>query len=375
MSVYRGVIQMGDTKILVIDDEETMLDACGQVLSKQGYEVFTASSGEEGLKIAKEIGPDIAIVDLKMPGIDGMEVLERLDEIDPSIVKIVITGYATVESAVDAMKRGAYDFLPKPFTPDELRLIVRRGLERRRLEAEREALREERDRLKADFITIVSHQLKSPLVAIKQYLEAATSGAMGEISRSVREVLERCSERTDELLKMLDDWLNMSRIEAGKLAEKMVPINPAEVLDEAVEELRPLADGGDIRIIKEYPEQLPRIIGDFDSLKQAFSNIISNGIRYNRPGGNVRISTRATDEGLFISVSDTGIGISEEDLPYIFDEFFRVRSKERPKLTGSGLGLSIAKKIIEAHSGSIDVRSKLGEGTTFIVRLPRREIK
>lgn len=366
---------MGDTKILVIDDEETMLDACGQVLSKQGYEVFTASSGEEGLKIAKEIGPDIAIVDLKMPGIDGMEVLERLDEIDPSIVKIVITGYATVESAVDAMKRGAYDFLPKPFTPDELRLIVRRGLERRRLEAEREALREERDRLKADFITIVSHQLKSPLVAIKQYLEAATSGAMGEISRSVREVLERCSERTDELLKMLDDWLNMSRIEAGKLAEKMVPINPAEVLDEAVEELRPLADGGDIRIIKEYPEQLPRIIGDFDSLKQAFSNIISNGIRYNRPGGNVRISTRATDEGLFISVSDTGIGISEEDLPYIFDEFFRVRSKERPKLTGSGLGLSIAKKIIEAHSGSIDVRSKLGEGTTFIVRLPRREIK
>lgn len=366
---------MAEAKVLVIDDEQTMLDACKQVLSRRGYEVLTALSGEEGLRIAKEARPDIAIVDLKMPGIDGMEVLERLSEIDPSMVKIVITGYATIESAVDAMKRGAYDFLPKPFTPDELRLIVRRGLEKRRLEAERESLRWERDRLKADFISIVTHQLKSPLVAIRQYIEAISSGAMGEIPTPVKEVLERCSERADELLKMINDWLDMSRIESGKLAEKMVSLNLAEVLDEAIEELGPLAEENGIEIIKTYPERVPPIKGDFDSLKQAFSNIISNAIKYNKPNGSVTISLKDSDEGVFVSISDTGIGIAKENLPYIFDEFFRVRSKEHPKLTGSGLGLSIAKKIIEAHSGRIEVESRLGEGTTFTLFLPRREIE
>ena len=144
--------------ILIIDDDDSMLDSCSQVFLKEGYQVATAEDGEMGLVKFKDNHPDLVLVDLKMPGKDGIAVLGELRTIDPECVAIVITGYGTIRSAVEAMKHGAYDFLPKPFTPDELRLIVRRGLEKRRYTQETRNLRREKEMMRNNFISMVSHE-------------------------------------------------------------------------------------------------------------------------------------------------------------------------------------------------------------------------
>src|SRR4030066_852723 len=136
------------SKILIIDDEEVVLDSCTQILKGGNHQIATAMGGDLGLKLIRDFQPDLVFIDLKMPGISGFEVLEKIHGLDPTIVTLVITGYATVDSAVEAMKNGAYDFLPKPFTPDEFRLITQRGLDKRRLVLETISLRREKEMLR-----------------------------------------------------------------------------------------------------------------------------------------------------------------------------------------------------------------------------------
>jgi len=361
--------------ILVIDDEKAMRDSCSQVLTKDGYRTETAEDGEGGLEKVSRIKPDLVLVDLKMPGMSGMELLEKIAEIDSNIVSIVITGYATIESAVEAMKRNAYDFIPKPFTPDQLRIIVGRGLEKRRLALESARLRQEKETMRENFITLVSHQLRSPLISIQQYFNVILEGFAfeGEWAGQQKELIEQVTKRIDGLLKLIDDWLDMSRIEAGKLINSFGPVALGPILSETIELLKPLAEAKKVTLETDFCDGLPGAQGDGEGLKQAFTNLLSNAIQYNRQGGTVTINTKEDGDHLIVEISDTGTGISQENLHFIFDEFFRVKTKETRDITGSGLGLPIAKKIIGAHNGSIKVTSELGKGTTFSIFLPKAE--
>jgi len=359
--------------ILVIDDEQAMRDSCCQVLTKDGYCTETAADGNSGLQKIREIKPDLALIDLKMPGMSGMELLEKIGDIDPNIVSVVITGYATIESAVEAMKRDAYDFLPKPFTPDQLRIVTRRGLERRALAAEAAKLQQEKRKMRENFITLVSHQLRSPLVSIQQYFEVILEGFAGNVASKQKEMIEDASKRIDELLKLVNDWLNMSRIEAGKLVGRFETVDLVSILSETIGLLKPLAEDRKVALEMDLRGSPPVVQGNTESLKLAFTNLVSNGINYNRAGGRVNISTREQGNHFTVDVSDTGMGISQENLHFIFDEFFRVKTNKTRAITGSGLGLPIAKRIIEAHNGSIKVVSKPGKGTTFSILLPKAE--
>ena len=371
--------EMGSTsfepRIVVIDDEETMRDSCTQVLIKEGYRVEVASDGGTGLSKTREMAPDLVLVDLKMPGMNGIEILDALREMDPTIVPIVITGYATVTSAVEAMKQGAYDFLPKPFTPDELRLIVKRGLEKRRLEQETAALRAEKERMKRNFVTLVSHELRSPLVAAEQYLAVLQEGILDKEPAKQREVLSRVRERVKELLTLVHEWLDISRIEAGRIVEEFEPLDLSALLVESVERMRGLADPRRITIELSIPDDPGTMEGDREALSHLFGNLIGNAIKYNRDEGRVRIHVEERENDFVATVSDTGVGIPPEGLPFIFDEFFRVKTPETQKLIGSGLGLSLVKKIVEAHKGRIKATSELGEGSTFTVFLPKHARK
>jgi len=361
--------------ILVIDDEKAMRDSCSQVLTKDGYRTETAENGEGGLEKVSRTKPDLVLVDLKMPGMSGMELLEKIAEIDSNIVSIVITGYATIESAVEAMKRNAYDFIPKPFTPDQLRIIVGRGLEKRRLTLESERLRQEKEIIRENFTTLVSHQLRSPLISIQQYFNVILEGFAfkGEWNSHQKDLIEEMTKRIDGLLTFVNDWLNMSRIEAGKLVDKFEPVDLVSLLTEAIEPLKLIAEDRRVTLKTDLCDSLPAVQGDGESLKQAFTNLVSNGINYNLEGGTVTIRTREENNYLAVEISDTGIGISQENLHFIFDEFFRVKTKETRGVTGSGLGLPIAERIIEAHNGSIKVVSELSKGTTFTILLPKAE--
>jgi len=357
--------------VLVIDDEESMRDSCTQILTKSGYQAETAEDGHSGLQKIKELKPDLVLIDLKMPGISGFEVLEKISGIDPNIIPIVITGYATVESAVEAMKKGAYDFLPKPFTPEELRIIMKRALERRRLALEADSLRREKKLLEESFITMVSHQLRSPLVAIQQYFEVILAGMVGQVEEKQREMILRARERLDGLLKLINDWLDMARINRGQIVDKLKPLSLKEILEKLVDFLNPMASENKVSLELSPVSPLAFVLGDEESLEQVFSNLINNAIKYNRPEGSVKISVREEQDFIAIEIEDTGVGIAKEHLPFIFDQFYRVSRSEHQKTKGTGLGLSIAKKIVEAHNGSIQVSSELGKGSIFTVFLPK----
>jgi two-component system sensor histidine kinase/response regulator len=358
--------------VLIIDDEEVVRDSCSYALAKAGYDVDTAEDGPAGIEKMGQSPPDLVLLDLKMPGLSGMDVLTKIPEVDRNIVTVVITGYATVSSAVEAMKRGAYDFLPKPFTPEELRIIIGRALEKRRLVLETESLQQEKERMKRNFITMVSHELRSPLAAVLQYLEAVLGGAVGEVPADQRHILERMKMRIEGLLTMTRDWLNLAQIEKGRLTQDFQSLDLAHIISEAVELMGPEAAAKNVTIESKVPGSLPATRGDEKTLMRVFINLIANAIKYNVPGGQVTISGRTDDSRVQVLVSDTGIGIPDDDLPFIFDEFYRVK---RNATEGTGLGLSIAKKIVEAHSGTISVRSEVGKGSTFAVSLPRSQEK
>lgn len=356
-------------KILIIDDEEVVLDSCTEILAGRNYQIATAAEGQLGLRLVREFQPDLVFVDLKMPGLPGMEVLERLRALDTSIVAIVITGYATVNSAVEAMKKGAYDFLPKPFTPDEFRLITQRGLEKRRLVLETNALRREKEILREHFAAIVSHELKAPVSALQQNLFVLLAELSGQITEKQRARLERMKARVDDLLKLIHNWLRVFSVDIDKIREQFVPVDVSAVVAQAIENVSPQAVRKNIEIVTSLEGPPPQVRGDGGSLAEAMTNIVGNAVKYSHDGGQVVVKTEAREGRVVVSVTDTGVGMAEEDLPLIFDGFYRARSAQTAE-KGSGLGLNISRRIVEAHDGTIEVTSQPGQGSTFVINLP-----
>ncbi len=359
--------------MLVIDDEEIGRISCQRVLKREGIQVAMASSGREGLEMMMREPPDLVLVDLKMPEMDGVEVARRVRTYDPNIVTIIITGYATIESAVAVMKEGAYDYLPKPFTPDELLIVVRRGLEKRRLDQESRALREEKAAMERNFITMVSHQLRSPLGAIFQYLEVLLGDIGGELTEMQREMLERARERLEGLLQLINDWLDMSRIQAGEILHRLQSVPLASCIDAAMAGLDFAAQQKGLSVTKELPPGLPNVQVDPGTFREVLSNLISNAIKYNRPGGYLRIRAAEREGWVVVEVEDSGFGIAEKEIPFVFEQFFRSKDKEVRRQEGTGLGLAIVEKIVRAHGGKVEVKSELGKGTTFSVYVNRAD--
>ena len=355
--------------ILIIDDEEVLRDGCRQVLEKCGYGVLTAGQGNEGIKLARERMPDMAFIDLKMPNMSGMEIIEILSRDIPDIVLVMITGFATIVSAVEAMQKGAYDYLPKPFNPDQLRALTKRALEHRNLKIETRRLREEKDQMERNFITFVSHEMRSPLVVIRQYIEALNAIAGDRFEQDVKEIIERCTKRVHNLEEMVEHWLDISRIENGTLTQQKVSLSLDSIIARSVEEMAPLCRKKGIALETNIPRSLPPITGDTESLVRVFTNIIGNATKYTPEGGKITVTVKNDEYYIIVSIADNGTGIPPEKLPLIFEPFYRCAEKNE-KSSGSGLGLTFCKKIMESHSGVIDVSSRVGEGTNFVLTFP-----
>jgi signal transduction histidine kinase len=306
-----------------------------------------------------------------MPGIQGFEVLDRIHGFDPTIVAIVITGYATVSSAVEAIKKGAYDFLPKPFTPDEFRVITRRGLERRKLVQETTALRRERETLREHFAAIVSHELKSPISAVQQNLFALEYELSDHLNEEQSSRIARMKSSIDDLMQLIHTWLRVISADADikKLREDFQPTSIESVISKAIESAQPHAIRKDIEIVSSIEEPLKTIDGDEITLVEALVNLLGNAIKYSRMESKIFVTAEEKEGDVLISVADRGVGISEEDLPFIFGDFY-VGDASPDGERGSGLGLAITKRIAEAHDGSLSVDSALGKGSTFVIRIP-----
>ena len=356
--------------ILCIDDDEVARESVELLLTRWGFRVSLATSGEAGLAVLDQDPPDLILVDLQMPGMDGIEVLERVRESHPLIICIMITGHATLQTAVEAMKQGAYDFLAKPFSPDELKLTVQRGLEHRRLTLQTEELRAEKALMQANFMTLVSHQMRSPLAAVRQLLEVPASQALGPFPEAYQGFISRAVNRLDLLARTLNAWLTMSRLDQEGIERHLHP----EQLDDLLGRLARRAEadvaaaGQSLKI--SGPEGDCPVEVDSESLLEALYNIVSNAVKYNQENGEVSIVGSCQEGRARIAISDQGPGVSPQEADYIFDEFYRSRQEAIKSKPGTGLGLAIARKVVLAHGGGINVESSPGQGATFVVSLP-----
>jgi signal transduction histidine kinase len=360
------------SRVIVIDDDDVMLLACRRTLEKEGYEVETFSSPRAGIERLAGPGPrpQLALVDLKMPELDGLQVIQRIRAIDPQIVIAVISGYATIATVVEAMSTGAHDFLPKPFTPDELRLVVRRAAERWRLIQEADRHRREREAAERRIVTFVSHQLKSPVAAVTQYLDVLLFTSRATLPPTTLEWLERAQARLHEMATMLDDWLALSRLERGVLCESGVSTGLDSVAREVVAAATAQADGAGVAMTIDVGDAPTPVCSDRPALVMLVSNLVGNAIKYNRRGGSVSIRVARDGDTARLEVADTGIGIAPDSLPHVFEEFYRAIEAKQQGIPGSGLGLAICGRIAAELGGGISVDSAPGAGTTFVVRLP-----
>jgi signal transduction histidine kinase len=308
-----------------------------------------------------------------MPGKSGLEVLQEIASTHPNIVKIVITGYSTVSSAVEAMQKGADDFIPKPFTADEIVMTVEKGLKKRRLILEREALMREQEIIRRNMISLVSHEMRAPLAATIQYLEVILGGMAGEVSQEATEMIERCVVRLREMLELFGRWLKLATYDPQKSAERFIEVQLSDVATKVLEMRRPEAQKMKIHLSLEAPRELPPVMGSRGALEEVLDNLIGNAVKYNKEGGWVTVRLLEQNQEILVEVADNGIGVPQEHLPRIFDEFYRVDGRRNAPIKGAGLGLAIVKKLVETHGGSIGAESRFGEGTLFRISLPKSQ--
>lgn len=359
-------------KVLVVIAQPAAAAACQVVLAAQGLEVVEARDGARALAIFRDDRPDVVVLDLGLTEPAGTALLDQLGNIDSSVPRVVLAPQATLESAIAAIKLGAFDFLPLPFTPDELASSVARAVKRRLGDLEAQHLKDEKEALERNFITFVTHQLRSPLVAMAQFFEVLVSGAAGGLSDRQSVIIDKIYCRLQEQLDLINNWLDLSRVKAGVIVERLTPMQLGPFLDRVHRRHLPLAEAAGVRLVYLPAEGEVEIRADAESLFQAVANLLTNAIKYSgtpERAGEVTLKAVRGPDRVEISVEDNGFGIPREFIPFLFDEFSRGRHNGK-KLLGTGLGLALARRIITDHGGSIEVRTTVGRGATFIVVLP-----
>jgi signal transduction histidine kinase len=351
-------------RILVVDDEPLVLDSCRKVLVEAGHVVNTASGGQEAVEKLSRGEYDLMLLDLKMPDLDGLEVLHLAKSSDPAMVIAIITGYATVDTAVEAMKNGAYDYISKPISASSLEMLAKRALETARLQ--KELARVERE--KEHFIHTIYHEFKSPIADITVFLR--TLKKILPLDERQQRTLSLCEKKLIPLKELTEDLLQMTRAEFMQQQKKIVTFNLLDVVRLAALSHTESAAEASITIEIDPASESISIETEREGVLTVLNNLIRNALRYNKPGGSVRLKTGQNDDLAWIEVSDTGIGIAEEHQAMIYDEFYRIRDEATRDIAGTGLGLSIVKRILDSLGGKITLRSELGEGSTFTVALP-----
>lgn len=368
-------------KVLVIDDEEGVIRALSDFLSTRGFDVMTAINCRQALGLVHDDNFSAVISDLRLPDMSGVELLEHVLDVDPDTVFIIMTGYASVQSAVDAMKKGAYDYVVKPFSMYEIEKTVRLGLEKRKLARQNVELSHlmrkliEIDQIKSNIISTVSHEFRTPLMSLKGYLamlhKACTKGdTIGDGERMWLKAMGDNVERLDMLILNL---LLMTEANTGGLIVAEEQIDVSRILAESIERIGNLCRTKEVSV-DFNPNGNAAMTGDAEKLCLAFTNMLENAIKFNLESGRVEIGLLPTSkpEGIRVTILDTGIGIPDEKIPTIFESFTQVDMTHTRRFAGAGLGLPVAKAIVEAHGGTIDVHSEPGRGTTFHVWLPKR---
>jgi signal transduction histidine kinase len=373
---------MAVLKVLVIDDEPGIRSGVSRILNNfqvnypfmdedYTYEVLEAATGEDGITIINNEKPDIVLLDNKLPGIQGIDVLEYIRNKKYDIVVAMITSYASLDVALKAHKFGATDFVPKPFTPQELKSSIENITKQQYLKRITHKMNEEGKKIRYQFLSVLSHELKAPLNAIEGYLRMMQEKQSGDRIEDYATPIERSLQRIQGMRNLIMDLLDLTKIKLERKEEKIEEVHLSSIASNAIVTVRPYAIQMEVSVILAVKSDAV-IMADPTDMEIIFNNLVSNSVKYNKKGGKVEVIIDEDGNDVIIIFSDTGIGIKEEDRENLFAEFVRIKNEKTKNISESGLGLSIVKKVVELYNGTISVDSIPDVGTTFTVRLPRK---
>ena len=375
---------MSDTlQLLIVDDEEKMRLGMARALREFRVELpeldrqatfvlHEADSGEAALALIERQPVDVVLLDHKLPGMQGLDVLRLLTEQRRDLVIVMVTAYASIATAVSAGKQGAFDFLAKPFTPKELKDTVAKAVVYLLTQRQARQLEQERRQVRFQFISVVAHELKSPINAINSYLQVLLDPAVTVEPERVRFMLERSQVRLEGMRKLVADLLDLTRIESGQRQRQVAPVDLTDVARRALDSAGQAAQEHQITLALAAPATPIMMAADPAELEIVLNNLVSNAIKYNRPNGRVDVTLTATDAVATVRVADTGIGMSADELARLFGEFVRIKNPKTRGILGSGLGLSIVKRLCKLYGGEVAVESTPDVGTAFTVTLSRQ---
>ncbi|MDD2622374.1 MAG: ATP-binding protein [Bacteroidales bacterium] len=377
---------MAKLNLLIVDDEPGIRSGIKRILlgfcvdfpfleEEFDFNILEAASGEEAIDIIDKNAIDIVLLDNKLPGIDGIEVLEYINKKQYDCNVMMITSYASLDLAIKATNNGAYNFVPKPFTPQELKTSIEGITKNLYLRRMTKQLNTVGKQIRFQFLSVLSHELKSPINAIEGYLRIMEERQVGNNLDDYEMMIQRSLERIKGMRTLIMDMLDLTRLESGKKARDVKKLNLVSLLKISRDTMSPMSIQKNVKIfINAEPNEI-YYLADQQEIEIIFNNLVSNAVKYNKDNGEVNCVMREDEHSITISVSDTGIGMSEEDMSRLFQEFTRIKNEKTKGISGSGLGLSIMKKIVEdVYSGTVTVSSKEDEGSTFTVVLPKINI-
>ncbi|MCP4401446.1 MAG: response regulator [bacterium] len=362
--------------LLVVDDNEMNRDVLSRHLTRQGYEVLTARNGEEALEMIHAQTFELVLLDIIMPKMNGYQVLQQLKQkgLLHALPVIMISALDELNNLARCVELGAEDFLSKPFDPVLLKARIRSCLEKKRLRdlsveylQNLAWLAEENTKEQAKFMRIMVHELKSPVSASKMMADLMSYYPLD--NPKIAHLPGKISARMDQLLQLIRDLLRLAKVKSGDFLSELTVFDLVGETAKECELYRTQAKEKGLAFHFKNPEEPLYVRFDAQGYNLIFSNLASNAVKYTSSGF-VNITLKRQESWAVLEVSDSGIGIPEEDIPQLFQEFFRASNAKKQKIQGTGVGLAGVKHIVERHGGQLDFQSRENKGSTFSIRLP-----
>jgi len=376
-------------RILIVDDEADIAAILKLHLEDSGYVTAWAGNGQAALQMLKDGGFSLILMDVKMPGMNGVEVLKRISESGLDVAVIMMTAHGSEDLVVECMTSGAVDYISKPFSLDDTLQRVDRAVANRRMLLSKKRLEQEKE----DFLYMLSHDLKNPITVVIGSIDIMREGRLGPVNTEQVEYLQSAIDSCNEVVAMIDNLLDVQRFETGRMPVVLRPHSPAAIAAAAVERFSKAAEYEGVELALETDGGTTEIAVDRNLMYRVFANLLVNAIKFTPEGGNIKVSCRCIRNGaahriripvhfippagfanrhcfVRISVKDTGNGIPHEDLDHIFERYTQSHNAAGRERGGAGLGLAFCKLAVESFNGIIWAESEAGAGSEFIILLP-----
>jgi signal transduction histidine kinase len=348
--------------ILVVDDEMGPRESMRMILSPY-YTVYTAETGARAIEFLQQVSFDLVTLDLKMPGIPGIKVLEKIKEHDQDIEAIIVTGYGSMDTAVEGLRLGAFDYISKPFDVTHILSLVKRALERRNAKFR---LRQ----LKADFLSNVSHELRTPISVVVGFVYLLLNQVIGKLTDEQQRVLEKVYRNSEELLELIDNVLCMTSINAGESLVLNEQFELASMVKDILKRYEKILSAKGVKLILQCPDTV-RVVSDRGKVERIFQNLLNNAAKFTAQGHiTVKVQDLPDRRAVNLEIIDTGVGIDRDQVEHMFEAFKQLDTSTRREFSGLGLGLTVARRLTDLLGGNLDIRSQPGIGTHVFLTLP-----